>query len=42
MFYFGFDFVILTLKRIVKLLEMVALVSVTVTFILALTVGMCA
>lgn len=42
MFYFGIDFVVLVLKRIVKLLEMAALVIVAVVGILALTIGMCA
>lgn len=41
MFYFGFDFFILTLKRILRLLEMAALVGAAVVGILALTVGMC-
>lgn len=42
MFYFGRNFIILILKRILHVLEMAALVWVAVVFILALTIGMCA
>lgn len=41
MFYFGIDFVVLVLKRIVKLLEMAALASVAVMFILIMMTAMC-
>ena len=41
MFYFGIDFLVLILKRIVKLLEMAALASVAVMFILIMMTAMC-
>ena len=41
MFYFGIDFVVLVLKRIVRLLEMAALAGVAVMFILIMMTAMC-
>ena len=41
MFYFGIDFLVLVLKRIVKLLEMAALASIAVMFILIMMTAMC-
>ena len=41
MFYFGIDYFILILKRIVRLLEMAALAGTAVVFILATMAGMC-
>ena len=42
MFYFGRNYIILILKRMLRFLEMAALVWVAVVGILALTIGMCA
>ena len=41
MFYFGIDYLILTLKRIVRFLEMAVLACTAVLFILAMMAGMC-
>ena len=41
MFYFGFDYIRLVAKRVLRMLEMAALVWVAVVGILALTIGMC-
>lgn len=41
MFYFGVDFLILVLKRIVRFLEMAVLACTAVLFILAMMAGMC-
>lgn len=41
MFYFGIDYFILVLKRIVRFLEMAVLACTAVTFILAMMAGMC-
>ena len=41
MFYFGIDFLVLVLKRIVKLLEMAVLASIAVMFILIMMTAMC-
>lgn len=41
MFYFGVDYLILVLKRIVRFLEMAVLAGTAVVFILAMMAGMC-
>lgn len=41
MFYFGIDYFILVLKRIVRFLEMAVLACTAVIFILAMMAGMC-
>ena len=41
MFYFGIDYFILILKRIVRLLEMAVLAGTAAVFILAMMAGMC-
>ena len=42
MFYFGIDYMILTLKRLVRLLEMAVLAGTAVVFVLAMMTAMCA
>lgn len=41
MFYFGIDYLILVLKRIVRFLEMAVIASMAVMFILVMMVAMC-
>lgn len=41
MFYFGIEYLILILKRLVRFLEMAVLACTAVTFILAMMAGMC-
>ena len=41
MFYFGVDYFILVLKRLVRILEMAALASGAVTIILTMMAAMC-
>lgn len=42
MFYFGIDYIILTLKRLVRLLEMAVLAGTAVAFVLTMMIAMCA
>lgn len=41
MFYFGIDYLILVLKRIVRFLEMAVIASMAVMFILVMMVALC-
>lgn len=42
MFYFGVDYLILVLKRLVRMLQMAALMGTAVAIILAMMTAMCA